>query len=188
MNIRRQCVLTGMMVTALMAAGPKTPASAPDATGATAQMVVTVQPAHHGGSVPPNLEAHDLTVVQGNTPVHVLRLERFAGDLADLQLFVLLDDSTRSSSLGVQLPELKTFLQSLPAATQVAVGYVRNGTFVLAQAFTADHQKAASALRLPIGVAGENGSPYFALSDLAKHWPSKQASGRSGSADVDGRC
>ena len=95
-----------------------------------------------------------------------------------MQLFVLLDDSTRSSSLGIQLPELKTFLDSLPATTQVAIGYMRNGTFALAQPFTADHQKAASALRLPEAIPGENGSPYFALSDLAKHWPSKQSTDR----------
>jgi hypothetical protein len=48
----------------------------------------------------------------------------------------------------------------------------------LAQAFTADHQKAASALRLPVAIPGENGSPYFALSDLAKHWPSKESTDR----------
>jgi hypothetical protein len=101
-----------------------------------------------------------------------------AGDLADMQLFVFLDDSTRSSSLGTQLPDLKRFLKSLPPTTQVAVGYMHNGTFALAQAFTADHQQAANALRLPEGIPGENGSPYFALSDLAKHWPSKEPADR----------
>jgi len=55
---------------------------------------------------------------------------------------------------------------------------MRNGTFGLVQAFTADHQKAAGALRLPTAIPGENGSPYFALSDLAKHWPSKQSTER----------
>jgi hypothetical protein len=95
-----------------------------------------------------------------------------------MQLFVLLDDSTRSSSLSVHLPELKTFLASLPSTTEVAIGYMRNGTFGLAQGFTADHQKAAGSLRLPLAVPGENGSPYFALSDLAKHWPSDQPTGR----------
>jgi hypothetical protein len=29
-----------------------------------------------------------------------------------------------------------------------------------------------------MAVPGENGSPYFALSDLVKHWPSKQSTGR----------
>jgi hypothetical protein len=170
-------VVTGMIAVALMAANPGISASIPNAARVPAQMVVTVLPAP-GGSRPKNLEAGDLTVLQGNTPAPVIRLQRLAGDLADMQLFVLLDDSTRSSSLGIHIPELKTFLESLPVTTQVAVGYMRNGTFALAQSFTADHRKAASAVRLPAAIPGENGSPYFALSDLGKHWPSKQSTGR----------
>jgi hypothetical protein len=90
----------------------------------------------------------------------------------------LLDDSTRSFSLGNHLAELKAFIESLPPTTQVAIGYMRNGTFGLVQPFTADHEIAASALRLPTAMPGENGSPYFALSDLAKHWPSQESTDR----------
>jgi hypothetical protein len=171
-----QVVVTGI-IAALVAATPGISASLPNAPGAPTQMVITVLPAK-GGSRPDNLGASDLVVLRGNTRAPVVRLERLSADLADMQLFVLLDDSTRSSSLSLQLPELKTFLDALPASTQVAIGYMRNGTFGLAQAFTADHQKAASGLRLPEAIPGENGSPYFALSDLVKHWPSKQSTDR----------
>ncbi len=141
-------------------------------------MVITVLPAHGSGQ-PATLDARDLKVVlRGNAFAPVLRLQRLAGDLADLQLFVLLDDSTRSASLANHPSELKAFLESLPPTTQVAIGYMRNGTFGLAQGFTADHEIAASALRLPMAMPGQNGSPYFALSDLAKHWPSKEATDR----------
>lgn len=167
----------GVIAVALLAAEPGISASIPDAGAVPAQLVVTVRPAPNGTRAG-NLEAGDLTVLQGKTPVPMLSLQRLAGDLADMQLFVFLDDSTRSSSLSLQLPELKTFLASLPATTEVAVGYMRNGTFALAQEFTVDHQKAASALRLPAAIPGGNGSPYFALSDLAKHWPSKQSTDR----------
>jgi hypothetical protein len=143
-----------------------------------AGMVITVQPARHGAAVPPKLQVGDLTVTEGGATVPVTGLRRLAGDLADMQLFIYLDDSTRSASLGVQFGQLKDFVKALPASTQVAIGYMHNGTFALAQAFTADHQAAARSLRLPIAVPGENGSPYFALSDLAKHWPSKEATGR----------
>jgi len=170
-------VVIGMIAVALVAASPGISASSTNPTGVPAEMVITVLPARGGGQ-PASLEAKDLTVLRGKTPAPVVRFERLTGDLADMQLFVLLDDSTRSSSLGVQLPELKKFLESLPATTQVAVGYMRNGTFGLAQAFTADHQKAASALRLPVATPGGNGSPYFALSDLAKHWPSEESTDR----------
>jgi hypothetical protein len=170
-------VVTGMIAVAFVAANPGISASIHDAAGVPAQMVITVLPAP-GTSRPESLEARDLKVLEGNTPTPVVGLERLAGDLADMQLFVLLDDSTRSPSLSIHLPALRTFLESLPATTQVAIGYMRNGTFALAQAFTADHQKAASALRLPMAIPGLNGSPYFVLSDLVNHWPSKQPTGR----------
>ena len=166
----------GVLAMALMAAGPGIAASTPDAARVSEQMVVTTLPAP--GSSAPSLEAGGLTVLQRNRPAPVVSLRRLSGDMANMQLFVLLDNSTRSSSLSLQLPELKTFLESLPATTEVAVGYMQNGTFALAQSFTADHGKAAGSLHLPTAIPGENGSPYFALADLVKHWPSKEATGR----------
>jgi hypothetical protein len=175
MNIKP--VVTEVLVAILVTAGPAISAPKTNATAAPTQMVVTVRPAL-GDNRADGLEGGDLTVLRGNIPAPVVRLERLTGDVADMQLFVLLDDSTRSSSLANQLPELKTFLESLPATTQVAVGYMRNGTFGLVQPLTSDHNKAVGSLRLPASIPGENGSPYFALSDLAKHWPSKQSTNR----------
>jgi hypothetical protein len=169
--------VSGIITAALVAVVPGISSSLPNATDAPTQMVVTVLPAKGGGQ-PASLDAKDLMVQQGKKRVPVIRFERLTGDLADMQLFILLDDSTRSTSLSNHLAELRTFIGSLPATTQVAVGYMRNGTFGSVQAFTADHEVAASALRLPEARAGENGSPYFALSDLAKHWPSKESTNR----------
>ena len=169
-------LVAGMIAVALLAARPAASVPMPNAQSVPAQVVITVRPANGGPAE--KLEAGDLTASQGNTRVPVVSLQRLVGDLAGMQLFVFLDDSTRSSSLGTHLSELKAFLGTLPAGTQVAVGYMRNGTFALAQSFTTDHQKAASALRLPDAMPGENGSPYFALSDLVKHWPSKQSTRR----------
>jgi hypothetical protein len=175
MKIKR--VMTEVVTAILVVGSPAISAPKTNMTGAPTQMVITMRPAL-GDNRSDGLEAADVTVLRGKTPVPVVRLETLSGDLADMQLFVLLDDSTRSSSLAIQLPELKTFIESLPATTQVAVGYMRNGTFGLAQGFTADHREAARALRLPASIPGENGSPYFVLSDLAKHWPSKQSTNR----------
>jgi hypothetical protein len=55
---------------------------------------------------------------------------------------------------------------------------MRNGGFDLVQGFTAEHSKAAGSIRLPQSTPGINGSPYFALSYLVKHWPSKEQTGR----------
>jgi|SRR5579863_497552 len=181
MKIQQQCALAGTILLAFTAAGLVLRASPPTAAGVPAQttkMVITIRSDHKSGSVPEDLQARDLSVTEGNTPVPAVGLRRFAGDLAGMQLFVLLDDSTRRSGLGLHMPELRGFLNSLPSTTQVAVGYVRNGTLAQPQAFTADHEKATSALRLPLGVPGVNGSPYFGLSDLVKHWPSKEPTGR----------
>ena len=170
-------VIAEVVAAIFVVGSPAISAPKTNATSGPTHMVVTVRPGP-GDNRPDGLEVGDLTVLRGNIPAPVVRLERLSGDLADMQLFVLLDDSTRSSSLANQLPELKKFLESLPATTQVAVGYMRNGTFGLAQGFTADHSEAAHALRLPASIPGENGSPYFVLSDLAKHWPSKQPTNR----------
>jgi hypothetical protein len=151
--------------------------SGPNAATGSAQMVVTVLPAT-GVNPKAALDRDDLMVTLNKKPARVLRSQQFTGNLADMQLFVLLDDSARSSAVGLQIPELKAFIRSLPPTTQVAVGYMRNGTFGPVQGFTVDHQRAASAVRLPVGVPGENGSPYFALSDLVKHWPSKEFTNR----------
>ena len=117
-GVRR--MTTGMIATVLVAAVPGISSSLPNATDAPTQMVVTVLPTKDG--VQPNsLDAKDLMVQQGRKHVPVVRLDRLTGDLSDMQLFILLDDSTRSTSLGNHLAELKAFIESLPATTQVAV-------------------------------------------------------------------
>jgi hypothetical protein len=167
----------GSGVLALAFASAGLAASAPNAPDAPAQMVITVSPGQNRGRST-SLVRGDVTLFENKTLVPVVDLQPMTGDLAGMQLFVLLDDSTRSSSLGTQLPTLKKFIASLPSTTQVAVGYMHNGTFALSQSFTTDHQKASSTVRLPASLPGENGSPYFVLSDLAKHWPSKEPTGR----------
>jgi hypothetical protein len=195
MKINRYLV-TALSGLALVAAIPAYSAALPDITGSP-QMVVTMLPGA-GGSRPDNLAPGDINVQLSKAPAQIIHLQRLSGDLADMQLFVLLDDSSRSGSLGTHLKELKDFFISLPPTTQLAVGYMRNGTFSVSQDFTADHQKAAAALRLPMAVPGANGSPYFSLGELVKRWPSEQQTDRravlmltdgvdryNGSADLD---
>lgn len=168
--------MAGRIGIALVTAGLGVLLAVPNA-GSSTQMVITAQ-SPQKGTPPANLAAGDLKVVTGKTPARVLQVDRLTGDMANMQLFIYLDDSSRSNSLGTQLQELKGFVESLPGTTQVAVGYMRNGAFALAQGFTTDHQTAARTLGLPMAQPGENGSPYFALSDLAKHWPSKETTNR----------
>jgi hypothetical protein len=119
---------------------------------------------------PTNISPQSITIQENRKPQQVAGWVPLRGARSGLQLVVLLDDASRGN-LGLQLNDLKNFLTSLPPNAQVAVGYMRNGSPNLVANFTTDHAQAAEALRLPIGAAGINGSPYFCLSALAKSWP-----------------
>lgn len=166
-------ILSITVAAALTAVAPWISASTRDIVDVPTRMVITVLPAHGGGPAEP-LAPADLTALEGKIPAPVTGLERLTGNLAGMQLFLLLDDSSQSSSLTVHFAELRAFLEALPPTTQVAIGYMRNGASPMTQPFTTDHQKAASALRVPLSVPGLNGSPYFSLSDLVEHWPSQE--------------
>jgi hypothetical protein len=90
------------------------------------------------------------------------------------QIALLIDDGLRTS-LGRELDNIRTFVQNLPAGTEVFVGYMQNGRVAIAQGadpgFTTDHAAAASTIRLAMGAPGASASPYFCLSDFVKNWP-----------------
>lgn len=142
-----------------------------------AQIVVTAHSQEKKGT-PPTLDRSDIILFQGKQRAVVTDLTPLKADQSKTQLFIYIDDSLRASALGTQIPALKQFVQQLPPSTEVAIGYMRNGGFALRQGFTTDHARAADTIRLPVSEPGMNGSPYFALSYLAKHWPSKEQADR----------
>jgi hypothetical protein len=87
-----------------------------------------------------------------------------------LYLAVVIDDSLDSDVAG-QWADLKAFFAAQPDTTYISVSYARNGTAMVAQDFTNNHELAAKALRIPIG-AGAFSSPYLTLLDFMKRWPS----------------
>lgn len=131
---------------------------------------VTVTAVGRGGAAPPAVPAENLLVYQekqrrpvvGWTPVEV--------QAAGLDLAILVDDSL-DTSVGLQLDDLAHFVRSLPASTRVAVAYANNGSANLRQDFTADHEQAANALRLPLGSPTAFSSVYLSLVDLLQRWP-----------------
>ena len=88
----------------------------------------------------------------------------------NLFLAILIDDSLDSTA-GGQWVYLKEFILGQPATTHISVGYIRNNGVALAQDFTTDHELAAKALRLPVGLGGIGSSPYLGTLDLLKRWP-----------------
>lgn len=87
-----------------------------------------------------------------------------------LYLAVVIDDSL-DSEIANQWSDLKKFFAAQPDSTYISVAYARNGTAMLVQDFTNDHELAAKALRLPLGGGGAFATPYLALLDLMKRWP-----------------
>ncbi len=88
-----------------------------------------------------------------------------------LYLAVLIDDSL-DNVIANQWNDLKAFFAAQPDTTYISVSYARNGTAMVAQDFTNDHELAAKALRLPLGGGGAFSSPYLTLLDLMKRLPS----------------
>jgi hypothetical protein len=130
-------------------------------------VTVTVTAVGNKNVAPPAVKRDDVQLFQGKERRQVANWKR--GET--LLLAILIDDSL-DSSFAAQYSDLKAFILAQPKTTSVAVFYARNGTAMLAQDFTADHARAAKALRMPIG-GGAFSSPYLALQDLTKRWPSR---------------
>ena len=144
----------------------------PGGNGVPAHMVVTVEP-HHGKEVP-DIQRGDVMVYEGKDRDTVTDWVPAQGEHAALELFILLDDGS-NANLGTQLQDLRKFINEQPATAKIGIAYMQNGIARVVQNPTSDHEQAAKALRLPMGIRGANGSPYFSLTDLIKRWPESMA-------------
>ena len=118
----------------------------------------------------PEVTREDVRVIQDTQRLNVTGWEPARGDRAGLDLFILIDDAS-DSSVGIQLDDLRSFINAQPSTTAVGVGYMRNGTVQITQDFTTEHNQAAKALRLPMASNGAYGSPYLSVIDLMNRWP-----------------
>lgn len=137
--------------------------------------VITVLPKNSEQA--PAVEPQNLKIQVNGKSVQADSVTPLRGDRAGLELVILIDSGARES-LGRQMEEISSFVKSLPPTTEVAIAYMVNGQAVFEQPFTTDKNAALRALHLPGGSAGTSASPYFCLSDLAKHWPSQNAANR----------
>lgn len=118
------------------------------------------------------------TLAQGDVEIKVNREQSQVRSLAaakdlPMQLLILIDDSA-GGFFGTQVPALKDYVTSLPPNVEIGIGYMRNGTNQMVSSFTRDHAKAAAGVRLPLGLAGADVSPYDSLADAIKNWPEPQ--------------
>jgi hypothetical protein len=76
---------------------------------------------------------------------------------APLNIAILIQDDL-ISRVGNEMGITKDFIHSLPAGSQVMVGYITSGTLQVRQSFTTDLDKAARSLRIP--VSNTSASPF----------------------------
>jgi hypothetical protein len=129
--------------------------------------VVTIFAKHN--ELAPNISQQDVSVKLNGASSSVTGWAPLKGSDDGLELVVLIDGG--AYNLARQFGEIKQFIQNLGPHTKIAVGYMQNGRAVLASSLSADHAQAAAELHLP---TGPSSSPYFSLSDLARHWPSQE--------------
>lgn len=109
------------------------------------------------GTVPgPEMQLLDLTVSEDGELQSVLSI-RAIGPNTPITLAVLIQDDLVSSASN-EIKAIADFIRHLPSGSRVMVGYVRTGSLEVRQKFTADLTKAASALRIPLGLA--SAGPY----------------------------
>jgi hypothetical protein len=142
-----------------------------NAPGVPAHAVVTVEPRHDGQSEAPVLNQQDVMAYEGHDRIPVTGWLPLQGEHAGMEFLIMLDDGS-GLAVDTQLNEIRDFINAQPSTTAIGVAYMRNGTAQFTSKFTHDHAAAARSLRLPIGQAGINGSPYFSLSEVVKNWSS----------------
>jgi hypothetical protein len=140
------------------------------ANGVQVHVVITDAGAQSDTSVP-RLKQEEVKVKQGKTFLPVTQLIPAQGDNAALQLMILIDDVLNNSAVGNNLSDIKEFIKAQPPSTVVAVGYMSNAGVKIAQNFTADHEQAIKAIRLPLGTFSTMDSPYLSLINVVKGWP-----------------
>jgi VWFA-related protein len=124
----------------------------------------------------PELQMVDLSVSEDGDPQTILSV-RAIGNNSPLTLAVLIQDDL-VQSVANEVQPIAEFIRRLPKNSRVLVGYLRTGSLQVRQKFTTDLERAAKALRSPLGVASAGpSSPYIEVIDAIKRFDA-QPSGR----------
>ena len=137
-------------------------------------VTVTVTATGKDQSAPPAVPMNAVVVKQDGKVSKIVSWEPVSGGKAGLDLVVLIDDSV-SERASQQLKDVGGFLRTLAPEARAAVAYASFGSARYEQEFTADHEKAASAIRIPSAPPGTANGLYDAFADLIKKWPGTQS-------------
>ena len=98
---------------------------------------------------------------------------RGIGTNSPITLAVLIQEDL-VPSVGNEIKDLAEFIRNLPKGSRVMVGYLRAGSLQVKQRFTTDLDRAAAALRPPIGSASASPyNPYVEVIEALKRFESQ---------------
>jgi hypothetical protein len=142
-----------------------------------AQAIATILPSHTNEQRP-NVQKQDVKLAKINGKAsQVAGLYYLHGSRNPVELVILIDSDARTS-LGTQMSDIQKFVQEMPPNTKMAIAYMINGVAQIASPLSSDPAQVLKGLHLTMGPPGISASPYFCISDLAKHWPSNNGSAR----------
>jgi hypothetical protein len=141
------------------------------ASSGTVQITTVVTALGPKYTAPPPISQSDVSVYSGKEKQNVTAWIPAQGDKANLELAIVIDDSTRIDSIGNQISDIGNFIKAQPKTCGVAVFYASNGTVQAASQFSTDHEAVAKSVRLPFGNVAAYSSIYLSIMDLIKRWP-----------------
>ena|SRR5436190_3962211 len=126
----------------------------------------------------PEVQLLDLNVSEDGEPQSILSI-RAVSTNSPITLAVLIQDDLVSSASN-EIKPLGEFIRHLPAGSRVMVAYVKSGALQVRQKFTPDLEKAARALRVPLGAASAAPfNPYVEVVEAINRFESQPTGRRS---------
>jgi VWFA-related protein len=157
---------------------PDRTAAKKDSRGGAKPVTIPVGIRVRGAKPEPELQIIDLTVFEDGEPQSNLSI-RSIGTNSPLTIEFLIQDDL-VSSVSNEIKPMREFIRRLPKGSRVMVGYVRTGTLEVRQKFTSDLEKAANALRVPLGLASAAPfNPYVELLEGISRLDSQPAGRRA---------
>src|SRR5215218_918063 len=118
------------------------------------------------------LQNIDLSIHEDGVPQTIISV-RGIGTSSPITLAVLIQEDL-VPSVGNEIKDLADFIRQLPRGSRVMVGYLRTGSLQVKQRFTIDLERAAQALRPPIGFASAGPyNPYIEVVEALKRFESQ---------------
>ncbi len=126
-----------------------------------------------------------LTVIEDGERQEILST-RSQAEHAPLYLSVFVQDDLIPPASN-EITTLADFIRRLPAGSYVSVGYLRVGSIQIRQKFTNDLERAAKALRIPVGVPAVGPyNPYSTIVEGLRRYQSQPVGRRAVLAVTDG--